>query len=212
MSAVLSTITPDERINADPLAKTIVSIMNAMRADYGRIFTKQFGGEDGKEIITLFKRRLYQKLKGIDIEAIVEGYEICIGRNTKFCPTVPEIVGAALETVKAHKKRDQNLEEAARVSALPAPKIIECDPLAMLAKVKRNATNPEEASEDRMKRRADILQNHEALLVLNSHKIKRRYAGQEHSCEYGGCNSAGGIANSTTGNGNYYCATHYRMA
>lgn len=211
MSAVLASITPDERINADPLARTIVSIMNAMRADYGRIFTKQFGGEDGAEIITLFKRRLYQKLKGIEIEAIVEGYELCIGRTTKFCPTVPEIVGAALEAVKAHKKRDEKLAEAARVSALPEPKIIDCNPLEMLAKVK-SVVAGEETDAERLKRRIDILQNHEALLVLNSHKIKRRYAGQEHECEYGGCKNAGGLSSATTGNGNYYCSTHYRMA
>lgn len=201
-------ITPEQRISADPLAKTIVSIMSAMRADFGRIFTKQFGDE---EMITLFKRRLYQKLKGIDLEAIIEGYELCIERNTKFCPTVPEITAAALETVKRHKKRDENKAEAERVSALPAPKI-SCNPIEMLAKAKFSTPGQiNETSEERMKRRADILKNHEAILVLHSHKITRRFAGDEHRCEYGGCHSAGGISNGTTGKGNFYCATHFRM-
>lgn len=199
----------EQRIESDPLAKTIVSIMSAMRADYGRIFTKQFGSD---EEITLFKRRLYQKLGGLSLEAIVEGYELCIEKNTKFCPTVPEIVSAVLTTIKTHKKRDENRAEAARVSALPAPKIIDCNPLEMLAKVKIRDRVVEETSEERIKRRSDILQNHEALLVLNNHKIKRRTFGQEHNCEYGGCNKVGGISSTTTGNGNFYCAEHYRMA
>lgn len=199
-----------QRIESDQLAKTIVSIMNAMAADYGRIFTKQF---NDKEAITFFKRRLYQKLKGIDIEAIVEGYEICIGRNTKFCPTVPEIVGATLETVKAHKKRDQLLNEAARVSALPAPKITQCNPLEMLANAQlKKQVEKEETHDVWVARKAVLLKNHEAVLVLNRSKINRKFAGPENVCGYGGCNKAGTLTSSTTGNGNYYCAIHYRMS
>jgi hypothetical protein len=199
-----------QRIESDPLAKTIVSIMNAMAADYGRIFTKQFHDQ---EAITFFKRRLYQKLKGLEIEAIIEGYELCIGRNTKFCPTVPEIVGATLETVKDHKKRDQLLSEAARVSALPAPKITKCNPLEMLANAQlKKQGEKEETREEWVARKAGLLENHDAVLVLNSYKIYRKFAGTEHGCGYGGCNNAGALSSATKGNGNYYCATHYRMS
>lgn len=202
----------EERIKNDPLAKTIISIMSAMRADYGRVFTKQFSDE---EVITLFKRRLYQKLKGLSIDAIVEGYERCIERNTKFCPTVPEIVASVLDVVKQHKKSDENKAESERISALPSP-TISCNPIEMLAKAKiKDVSNnevSEESSEERMKRRAEMLKNHEALLVIHGENIKRRYAGPEHSCEYSGCQKAGSISRAISGKGNFYCSEHYRMA
>lgn len=199
----------DQRIEADPLAKTIVSMINAMKADYGRIFTKQFFDE---ETLTNFKRRLYQKLKGLEIEAVVEGYELCIERNTKFCPTVPEIVAAVLETIKRHQKRDENKAEADRVSALPAP-TISCNPLELLDQAKSaGRSGVAETSDERMARRAELLKNHESLLVLNGHRIKRVYADVEHLCAHHGCGMPGGIGSGITGKSNFYCADHYRMA
>ena len=203
-----TTAAQEQRIKADPLATTIVHIMSAMRADYGRVFVKQFEDE---EIITLFKRRLYQKLKGLDIEAIVEGYELCTERNVKFCPTVPEIVASALEAIKRHKKRDENKAEAERVSALPPP-TISCDPIAMLAKARNAGMQEPETAEENKARRADLLKDHEARLVLAGSKIKRIYTAVEQSCMHAACRKAGGISNGTMGHGNYYCAEHYREA
>jgi len=184
-------------------------MINAMKADYGRIFTKQFFDE---ETLTNFKRRLYQKLKGLEIEAVVEGYELCIERNTKFCPTVPEIVAAVLETIKRHQKRDENRAEAQRVSALPAPKI-SCNPLELLDQAKSaGELGAGQTGEERMARRAELLKNHEAMLVLHGHSIKRIHADIEHSCARHGCRMPGGISSGITGKGNFYCADHYRMA
>ncbi len=201
-------LTSNERIKSDPLAKTIVSMINAMSADYGRVFSKQF---PDAETLKNFKRRLYQKLKGLDLEVIIEGYELCIERNTKFCPTVPEIVESAMVVLQQNKKRDKNKVEASMVSGLPAP-TIECDPLAMLTNAKKLVFGQApETSVERMTKRAEALKNHEALLILDSHKIKHLYASHDHSCCVDGCNKAGGISNGTTGYGNYYCASHYRM-
>lgn len=195
-----------QRIEADPLAKTIISIMNAMKADYGRIYAKQF---DSDEAITYFKRRLYQKLKSLSLDAIVEGYELCSSRAIKFCPTVPEIVAAVLETVKIHKKRDENKAEADRISALPAPTIT-CKPAEMLAKAKKSAPI-EETAEERKIRRAEMQKNHEALLTLAGSRINRGISGHNHTCEYGGCMKIGTISRAITGKGNFYCAEHFRM-
>lgn len=56
-----------------------------------------------------------------------------------------------------------------------------------------------------------IMQNHEALLVLHSHRIRRLYASPAHACRFDGCNKAGSISQSTKGDENYFCCEHFRM-
>jgi len=85
LSPVMSGTQPisNNRIESDPLAKIIVNMLNAMQADYGQTFIKQFGDA---EVLKNYKRRLYQKLGGLPINAIIEGYELCTELNKKFCP------------------------------------------------------------------------------------------------------------------------------
>ncbi|MDO9271370.1 MAG: hypothetical protein Q7T96_19885 [Methylobacter sp.] len=198
-----------DRIESDPLAKTIVSMINAMEADYGQTFIKQFRDA---EVLKNYKRRLYQKLKDLPIDAIVNGYELCAERNTKFCPTVPGIVECVLETVKRNKKLNANKVEAEGITALPAPTII-CDPLALLAKAK--AASRTDSKEDKtawMARKAEALRNNEAVLILHGYNIKRRYAQPEHLCVVNGCRDTGTLSNGTKGSDNWFCINHFKTA
>jgi hypothetical protein len=198
-----------ERIESDPLAKTIVSMINAMEADYGQTFIKQFRDA---EVLKNYKRRLYQKLKGLPIEAVVNGYELCAERNTKFCPTVPGIVESVLEAVKRNKKLEVNKLEAESVAALPPPTII-CNPLELLAKAKTaSKTGSKENKAEWMARKAEALKNHETVLNLHGHKIKRLYAQPEHSCVVNGCHHAGTLSGGIKGGGNWYCIKHFKTA
>lgn len=198
-----------ERIESDPLAKIIVSMLNAMQADYGQIFTKQFNDVD---VLKNYKRRLYQKLRGLPIDAIIDGYELCTEQNKKFCPTVPQIIQNVLEAVKRNKKLEANKVEAESVAALPAPTIT-CDPLALLAKAKAaSKTGNKEDKAVWMARKAEALKNNEAVLVLYGHKIKRRYAQPEHLCVVNGCSDIGTLSNGTKGNDNWYCIKHFKTA
>jgi len=193
----------------DPLKEAVSRIVMVMSSDYGASFKRTFTNDE--EVLNL-KRRLYSKLRGLPIDCIVDGYEDCVAASPKFCPTVPEIIGAVLEVIKRRKKHAENKAEAERVSALPAP-TISCNPIEMLASAKKSSgIDQKETSEERMKRRAEIEKNHNALLTLNSSKIKKIYAKIEQSCQHNGCRNAGGISNSTNGKGNFYCADHYRMA
>ncbi len=199
-----------QRIESDPLASTIVSMVNAMQADYGQIFTKQFSDS---EILKNYKRRLYQKLKGLPIDAIVDGYELSAENNKRFCPTVPEITANVLEVIKRNKKVESNNSEADRVAALPPPKIVECDPLKMLAKAKSaSKTSSKEDKAAWMARKEAAFKNNEAVLILYGQNIKRRYAQPEHSCVVNGCNKAGASSNGTKGSDNWYCAKHFKTA
>ncbi|MGZ8173620.1 MULTISPECIES: hypothetical protein [Methylobacter] len=198
-----------DRIESDPLAKTIVSMINAMEADYGQTFIKQFRDA---EVLKNYKRRLYQKLKGLPIDAIVDGYELCAERNTKFCPTVPRIAESVLEVVKRNKKLEANKIEAESVAALPPPTIT-CDPLALLAEAKAaSKTGSKEDKAAWMARKAEACRNNEAILILHGHNIKRRYAQPEHSCVVNGCHKPGTLSSGTKGSDNWYCSNHFKSA
>jgi len=81
-----------ERIKNDQLAMVIVSIIKAMKADYGSQYLRDFPTE---ESVILFKRRLYQKLNGLSVAAIIDGYETAATESPKFCPNIIQIVACA---------------------------------------------------------------------------------------------------------------------
>lgn len=198
-----------DRIESDPLAKIIVNMINAMEADYGQTFIKQFRDA---EVLKNYKRRLYQKLKGLPIEAIIDGYELCAERNTKFCPSVPGVVESVLETIKRNKKLEANKVEAESVAALPPPTII-CNPLELLAEAKAaTLTGGKEDKSAWLARKAEALRNHEAVLTLYGQNIKRRHAQPEHSCVVNGCHDAGTLSSGTKGSDNWYCKKHFKTA
>jgi hypothetical protein len=76
------------QISDDPLAMTITSLVNAMRFDFGHKFKSQFTDD---EVLRQYKRRLYAKLRGSDIQDIVDGYDAFITDRPEWPPTVPEL-------------------------------------------------------------------------------------------------------------------------
>lgn len=193
----------------DPLAKMVIHVINAMQADFGRLFTKQF---DDPEVLKNYKRRLYAKLKGFPLNAIVSGYENHVETNTKYIPTVPELVASIQAAVKQDQTDAKNKAEAERLANLPAP-TIECNPLEMLAKAKLASNGAvKETDDERLKRKAEMLQSHNAVIALHSHKIKQRYAQPEHYCSVNGCRRTGTISAGLNGASSWYCAKHFRLA
>ncbi len=122
-----------ERINNDPIALGIVSLINAMRTDYGARFTKQFSDN---EILRDFKRRLYKKLCKFDPRAIVEGYENLTENAPKFCPTVPEIVRHVREANIILKRAEREKNKARLISQQKTT--YNCDPIKLLAEARVN--------------------------------------------------------------------------
>jgi hypothetical protein len=191
------------RINDDPLAKLIVEICLVMRTDFGRQFSVQFRTEDD---LRQYKRRLYTKLRGFDVNDVADGYELFVDGGKAFCPTIPELIEHVELAQKQRRQRELAAADVQRVTALPAP-TIQCDPLKMLAEAKRAA----------MTRRggpslADRLKSHEALLKSHAKNIKTREFGPDKCCDVGHCKNPGALSHGTTGSGPFYCAKHYRQS
>lgn len=191
------------RITNDPLARIITEVCVAMKTDFGRQYISQFKTDDE---LRMYKRRLYAKLRGFDLNDIADGYELFVDGGRTFCPTIPELIEFTQQAERLRKQREKSAADVQRVTALPAPKI-HCDPLAMLAEAKRAA----------MTRRGgpslvDQLKSHEALLKSHAKHIKTREFGPEKTCDVGHCKNPGALSHGTTGGGPFYCAKHYHQS
>ena len=191
-----------EQVRNDPLAMTIHSIVKVMNIDFPSQFSKVFVDN---ETLKLVKRRLYSRLRGIDVAFIVDAYENLVEKSPRFMPGPNELVAEVKVISKQHIDALANQEEARRVSALPPP-THECNPVKLLASAKVRVDDDGEAG--RLARLANARIEPEQLLKAHAGKIDRRYADARHQCAYHGCNRAGSIS----GGSNYYCANHYHAS
>lgn len=192
------------QISDDPLAQCIVSLTNAMRTDFGSKYKTQFPDVD---TLRLYKRRLYSKLKEFEIQDIMNGYELFIDENNEWPPTVPDMLNVIRRAKKERLKAEENMEEAKRVASLPQPKMT-VDPLKILAKAK--AGNHGGSNEDWLERKAKILQNHEAVLVLHGDRIVKPQIENGKTCAIDFCGKPAGFSSSTKGGENWYCKEHFK--
>jgi len=190
----------DEKIRHDPVAVCVVMLVNAMKADFGHKFQSQFADANA---VRMYKRRLWKKINGMNLAVVFDAYELFVDSNPRpeWPPTVPQLLGMVEELEKSLKKTAENRAESQALTRLPAP-TIQCNPLAMLAEAKASAGKHS---------REEILQNHNAVLVLYGNKIRRGNHGQR-PCNVPGCGKQGVISASTKGDGNFYCGEHYQDA
>ena len=192
-------MTKEERIKNDPIAQVILQITHAMKIDFGAQYKKQF---ENDEDLRQYKRRLYTKLIDSLVPDIIDGYEAYIESGKVFCPTIPELITNIEAAKKNRLRKEANNREVERVAALPAPKVIECNPMALLAESK-NKAGPID--------RAHTLKNHEALLTLAGDKIRKVAVLPSQLCAVGFCQKPGALSRATNGGGEFYCAEHFRQ-
>lgn len=194
----------EDRIKNDPLAVTIQSLTDAMKADFGRSYSNQFSDP---EELRLYKRRLYQKLRGLHIEDIKIGYEKYVDTGHKYCPTVPELLDVVKQAEKVRKQSERAWAETERkAQALPSP-TIQCNPLEMLAEAQAKAEQGKGSGVSK----EQLLANHKAVLEIFGTRIRKPRFGPQHKCAVSFCNKFGTLSSGTTGHGNFYCVEHYRM-
>lgn len=191
-------------ISDDPLAMMIVSLINAMRFDFGHKFTSVF---PDKETLRMYKRRLSAQLRGGEAVDLANGYELFLAGRPEWPPSWPELCRYFDKARAERIKQSANQAEAERIAALPPPSV-PCDPLAMLADAKAKS---ESLPGDPVARRAQLLQLHQATLSVHSDNIRRINARHDQACAVEYCQAVGVVSASTKGDGNFYCLEHYRQ-
>lgn len=183
--------------------QAIILLVNVMYVDYGAQFANRFKSDIELQI---YKNRLLERFKGHDPRIILSGYEKAAAESPKFIPGVQELIASIEAVEKEHKKAEINRIEAERVSALPPP-TISCDPVQMFEEaMQRRDGIPTRAEMDAR------IENHRALLIIDGDKIRTIRPNAEQLCKHGMCNKAGTLSRSTKGDGNFYCADHFRAA
>ncbi len=193
---------PTKTPSSDALVNCINSMIDAMKADFGHKFKSQFGHA---EELRLYKRRLYQMLRGRDIKHITDAYNGYALSGKEWPPTVPELISALDDVEKtARRKQAEEMNHLLKLSA-PAKKIVECNPLEMLANAKVKTGDdrtPEQMEQDKK----DAWQRHKALVA----PFSVRNIDADHLCAYPSCNKAGSISDSIRGGGTWYCKEHFK--
>lgn len=207
----------EDIIKQDPLANAVKTLVDVMSSDFGERFKQTF--TDAEQLRQL-KRRLYSKLKGIEVCDIYDGYERLVELKPSFVPTVPEITESILHSQKTRLKHEQNQKEAERLSALPTSKEIS-DSIAhenlkrikaLLADVgeKMEKKETEAQRKERMVRLEQKRLAHEELLKQDFPLHGKELISITHKCSVGWCDKPGTLSNAISGNGNYFCREHWR--
>lgn len=207
-------LTKADRVNSDPLAKTIVSMVDAMRTDYGDKFTRTFAD---KEQLTQLKRRLYEKLKGLDVADIMDGYDMVITEKKSFVPTVPEIVAATLHCQKMRKKSEKEITHFESVALLPPGHKTEKSAAienmvkikAMLDNAFSNKSESAEQKKTRLERLSEKLQEHEYVLKNDFRNYGKQVIDMDHTCSVSFCDKLGKFTSGVSGAQHWFCNEHY---
>jgi hypothetical protein len=186
------------------IKKAINYIVDNIKLDYQQQFDKSYKEE---EELRKYKNHLLEKLKGYQEVDIKTGYDNYVLSANPFLPTFPNLVIFINSAQKVRLNKEKNYIESSTLAALPPPKIIQCDPVKLLADTKHK--DEEYTPEERRIKHAENMAKHQALLTKFSHQIKHVYADQSHLCEIPGCPDAGSMSNSNKGGGNFYCSAHY---
>jgi len=93
-------------------------LIDAMRADFGERFIRQFHEDIHFQ---QFKRRLRTVLLGYTTNQIVAGYNNAVKTNPSFIPTIPEIEQSCRTVRNAAVKAEREKREMETFKALPSP-------------------------------------------------------------------------------------------
>jgi hypothetical protein len=197
---------PGETPTSDPINKGISHLLRAMKADFAQKFSSRFGDELE---LRDYKQRLRKIFENNSPADIYDAYERYLDTRPEWPPTNIDLRGHLEDLLKDRKRQQENKVESERLAALPAP-TIEVNALEMLTKAKASIKG-DRTEEQKAKDKAAALQNHNAVLTLHSHKIRKHYGRPEHQCNVPGCYKTGTLSSATSGGGNFYCADHFRM-
>lgn len=194
---------PDKPLDA--LGRIIVSMVNAMEADYPEKFRWTFADT---ERLRQFKRRLYERLRALPASVILDAYDQVATDNPKNMPTIPEIAAAAAGLAEAERRAAQAQQDANRGAQLPGERISP-EGLRKIAETREKARQRARMPPEEYRA---ITAQHDAIIqtAVMSGRVRTVPAADHHKCAVSYCDRAGTIGSGTSGGGNWYCSEHYR--
>jgi len=180
-----------------------------MKMDFGNKFMSRFPTD---EDLRLYKRRLYVKLRAVDLTLVSDAYELFIDTvpAPEWPPEIPQLFEKIKQVQRGREKATLNRIESEQVALLPPPATVKVDPVAIFAEAKANK-NVNRTPDEQVAYKAELLKNHEAILVIWGARIKPPKHGHRNCCVVG-CHGAGSISAGTRGEDNFYCLDHWRAA
>ena len=213
----------------DPLKEAVQLLVAVFKSDFGDLWSRQFqpvAGEPqtSEQLLRLWKRRCYAKLRGVESAAIVDGYEQCVGERRPYMPNLVELT-ETIVTLDRTRKRER--EEIAAVS-VPAPRftggiagyvteVLEPNAESTvaqreLAKMRAILTRPAGTKAEREARLAANVSAHESLLRGQRELgllLERGYDRSQLRCAVTGCQRPGTLSSSINGGAVWYCREHF---
>ena len=164
------------------------------------------------EDLRLYKRRLYVKLRDIDLSLVSDAYELFIDSvpTPEWTPDIPQLFEKIKQVERDRRKAERNRVEADTVALLPTPSTVKVDPVAMFAEAKAK-NNTFKTHDEWITHKNELLKNHEAILIIHGMRIRKPQHGHRNCCVVG-CRGAGTISGGTKGDDNFYCLDHWRSA
>lgn len=204
MNANVLDVKPSGQQTSDPLQSMVLCIVGAMQSDFAQAFNLNYKTE---EDIRQLKRRLYAKLRGLDVDCIPTGYELCVDAKPNFLPTIPEIIAGVLQAIKNKKRSIRNQDEFNHSLALPNPKtgVMPRSIKDAYGKILMAASRDEAARQEHLK---SLAASHDELLKEHEQRgLIKKQASVLLCCR---CGRHGVLSHSVRGDSNWYCADHFR--
>lgn len=205
----ISTITSGNQLTDSQRA--IVSVTNALKADFPLLFAKAFKNNGD---LKNYRMQLHKDLKNIRPNLIIQAYDVALESSTDFMPSSVLIKKEAKHLQFEYEK---GLAEEAKIKAAidsPPKNTIQCDPISLLKEAGEKAKGIFKGKNKADDKKAWLERKEAALLANNANTagVGRRYASNLHLCSFDSCNRSGAITSSTTGSERFFCAQHFRMA
>lgn len=195
----------------NPLKQAVRGLTNALRLDYGSLFSGQFSKQTMS--VNMWQHRLYHKLCAENVAPgdVIAGYEDHTKQPEAKMPDIPTLVNIARQAKLARLRKMRELEHAEELSSLPPPQFERVQE-GIQAVVKQaalsSATKPESVRQENLTK---LLATHENLLAVHrASGLLRKTAVAERTCSYHGCRKFGSISSSTKGGEAWFCGEHYR--
>jgi len=187
------------------LVEIICQIIKAIKSDYPVTCVKIFANDEDEKT---YKNSLYKKLKGSSKDDIFEAYDLWVEKNETKPPKVIDLIQILIGIEKTLSAKHE--EVVGHVSeSIQSPLQMFRDAI--------EAAGDKTDHEAWLKRKAEALEKHKALLKKHDSKISKGSFAKswetekiiDHSCSVAFCNEPGTVSGAFGEGINYYCQKHF---